>query len=135
MSTCLSSGVAITQSNGMNVPVPRLLGFLASQVAAATKSWGMAAQFIQQLSSSPPHNVSPPGRDQGEQLGPDHCVVILSQPQIIMNPEERAGSWSVGGQTQCVVCDGSEQSLFPGPVHFTQGFVQTGITLCMSFAC
>lgn len=48
------SGIAFTQSNGMSVPVPMLLGFLASQVAAATRSWGMAAQFIQQLSSSTP---------------------------------------------------------------------------------
>lgn len=67
------SGIAFTQSNGMSVPVPMLLGFLASQVAAATRSWGMAAQFIQQLSSS-----TPTGRDQGEQLGPDYCMAILS---------------------------------------------------------
>lgn len=37
----------------MSIPLPRLLGFLAHQVAAASRSWGMAAQFIQQLSSSP----------------------------------------------------------------------------------
>lgn len=114
----------------MSLPVPRLLGFLASQVAAAT--WGMAAQFSEQLHTFLPRCLC---TRRGSRRAAEPWLLHshpLTWPKTGINLEERAGSWSVGGQTQCTVCDGSEQSLVPGPVHFSQGFVQTG-SLCRGF--
>lgn len=102
MGNCLPCGIAIIQLQ-VPVSVPRLLGFLASQVAAATRSGSSVHPAAFRL---PSHGASATGRDQEGQLGPDHP---LTWPQTGINPEAASGSRSVGGEAQCIVMDRSCQ--------------------------